>query len=121
MIAIRTRILAAGMMVAGAFSLGQMGLAQSAEPTIRVLIVDGQNNHNWRAMTPPIKADLEHSGRFSVDVATTPGAGHPHRRGSRFIPISPNMMSFSAITTANHGRKTCARRSRNTSPRGAAW
>ena len=30
-----------------------------AAEKIRVLIVDGQNNHNWKAMTPPMKADLE--------------------------------------------------------------
>lgn len=44
------------------------------EPKLRLLIIDGQNNHNWRDTTPIIKADLEHSCRFTVDVATTPAA-----------------------------------------------
>lgn len=48
------------------------GFAGAAEEKLRVLIIDGQNNHNWRIMTPPMKADLERSGRFVVDVATTP-------------------------------------------------
>ncbi|MDR3234687.1 MAG: ThuA domain-containing protein [Planctomycetaceae bacterium] len=39
---------------------------------IKALIVDGQNNHNWRATTPVLKDILEKSGRFSVDVATAP-------------------------------------------------
>ncbi len=43
-----------------------------AAEKIRVLIIDGQNNHNWAAMTPPMKATLEKTGRFTVDVATTP-------------------------------------------------
>src|SRR4051812_34453617 len=39
---------------------------------IRVVLIDGQNNHNWRATTPVMKKALEESGRFVVDVATAP-------------------------------------------------
>ncbi len=39
---------------------------------IRVVIIDGQNNHNWQATTPVMKKELEDSGRFTVDVATSP-------------------------------------------------
>ena len=39
---------------------------------VKVLIIDGQNNHNWRATTPVLKAILEDAGIFKVDVATTP-------------------------------------------------
>jgi type 1 glutamine amidotransferase len=39
---------------------------------IRVVIIDGQNNHDWRATTPVMKKELEDSGRFVVDVATSP-------------------------------------------------
>ena len=39
---------------------------------IKVLIVDGQNNHNWQATTPHLKKILEECGRFIVDVATAP-------------------------------------------------
>ncbi|MDR3109060.1 MAG: ThuA domain-containing protein [Planctomycetaceae bacterium] len=44
--------------------------AQDAK--IKALIVDGQNNHNWRGTTPVLKDILEKSGRFTVDVATSP-------------------------------------------------
>ncbi|SVD39837.1 uncharacterized protein METZ01_LOCUS392691, partial [marine metagenome] len=40
--------------------------------SIRVLIVDGQNNHNWRAMTPFMKVQLEKTKMYTVDVSTTP-------------------------------------------------
>src|SRR5262249_17324611 len=43
-----------------------------AEGKIKVLIIDGQNNHDLRATTPHMKKVLEDCGRFSVDVATTP-------------------------------------------------
>ena len=39
---------------------------------LKVLIIDGQNNHNWRATTLILQAILEDAGLFAVDVATTP-------------------------------------------------
>ncbi len=39
---------------------------------IKVLIIDGQNNHKWQETTPVLKKLLEESGRFKVDVATSP-------------------------------------------------
>ncbi len=39
---------------------------------IRVLIVDGRNNHNWQVTTDSIRATLKATGRFDVDVATAP-------------------------------------------------
>ena len=62
-------------------SLLALGLAllatatASAEPKLKALIVDGQNNHNWQATTPLLKKHLEDSGLFSVDVATSPPSG----------------------------------------------
>lgn len=56
-----------------ALFLGAGTLAQ-AQDKIKVLIVDGQNNHNYKAMTPFMKEQLEKSGLFAVDVSTTPPA-----------------------------------------------
>ena len=39
---------------------------------INVLIVDGQNNHNWKGTTPVIKDMLLKTGRFNVEVLTSP-------------------------------------------------
>lgn len=47
----------------------------SRAPKIRVLIVDGQNNHDWKSTTPILKHIFEESGRFTVDVATSPAQG----------------------------------------------
>ncbi len=55
-------------------ALGAGNAAAQAEK-IKVLIVDGQNNHDWKATTPHLKKILEASGRFSVDVATSPPRG----------------------------------------------
>ena len=48
--------------------------AVPAEPAraIRVLIVDGFSNHDWRLTTRSIRAIIEPTGLFSVDVSTAP-------------------------------------------------
>ena len=42
---------------------------------LKALLIDGQNNHNWKATTPLLKSDLEQTALFEVEVATSPGAG----------------------------------------------
>lgn len=41
---------------------------------IPALIIDGQNNHDYKATTPHLKKILEQTGLFTVDVATAPPA-----------------------------------------------
>ena len=52
--------------------LGSVSLA-SAEEKLKVLLIDGQNNHAWQHTSPILKWALEDSGRFTVTVSTTPG------------------------------------------------
>jgi len=45
---------------------------------IRVMILDGESGgpyHNWQALTPALKLQLEQTGLFQVDVVTAPPAG----------------------------------------------
>lgn len=50
--------------------------AQAQKEKIRLLIVDGQNNHsNWPQTTQLMKGYLEETGLFTVDIATTPPEG----------------------------------------------
>ena len=39
---------------------------------INVLIIDGQNNHNWAAMTPFMKEQLEQTNRYKVSTSSAP-------------------------------------------------
>jgi type 1 glutamine amidotransferase len=51
------------------------GVAAAQAPgKINVLIVTGQNNHDWRATTPVLKDILERSGQFTVTVNEHPEA-----------------------------------------------
>jgi len=76
--------------LAAAFFLSlTAGVALPGAPEkLKVLIIDGQNNHNWRGTTPLMKSILEDAGIFTVDVATTPDdlAGfHPRFSGYHCI------------------------------------
>ncbi len=42
---------------------------------LRALIIDGQNNHDFKSTTPHLKKVLEDTGLFTVEVATTPAKG----------------------------------------------
>lgn len=44
------------------------------EGRIRVLILAGRNNHDWRATTPLLRSALEATGRFDVRVTEEPAA-----------------------------------------------
>ena len=63
--------------LAAAFGISAVVFVEpsSAAAPIRVLIVDGQNNHDWKSTTPVLKRILEDSGAFAADVATSPPQG----------------------------------------------
>lgn len=47
------------------------GCISSTQP-IRILLLSGNNNHEWTSTTPYIKNIYEQSGKFSVDVTEKP-------------------------------------------------
>jgi type 1 glutamine amidotransferase len=59
----------------GCFAAIFLTVAATDAATIKALIIDGQNNHDWKATTPVLKQILEDSGLFTVEVATSPGGG----------------------------------------------
>jgi type 1 glutamine amidotransferase len=71
------RYLAFGIFVLNLNPLVGRALAEPAQPAakLRALIIDGQNNHDWKTTTPLLRTALESSGRFVVDVATSPPSG----------------------------------------------
>ena len=56
---------------------------------IRVLLIDGQNNHNWKATTPVMVDALEMGGAFEVSVSTTP----PQKIPARSLEERPSRIS----------------------------
>ncbi len=57
-----------------------------AADQIKVLIIDGINNHDWRNTTKANKATLEATGRFTVDVSTSPRKRAPKEEWQAWHP-----------------------------------
>jgi type 1 glutamine amidotransferase len=74
-----------------------------ADRKIGVVIIDGQNNHNWRATTPWMKKVLEDSGRFTVSVATFPKTGTTEPAGPGAVAFPPKLEDFDVVLTNYNG------------------
>ena len=61
-------------------------ISRANKKILKALIVDGQNNHDWKGTTPVLERLLEETGMFEVDVATSPAKGQPM---DTFRPIFP--------------------------------
>lgn len=73
--------------------------AADAKP-LRILIVDGQNNHNWKATTPVLVEALSRSGRFEVTVSTAPAKGQAPEAWNQW---SPKFEGFAAVVSNYNG------------------
>lgn len=99
--------LAVGLTGAGVAPAGEIATTAGK---IRVVIIDGQNNHNWKVTTPWMKKVLEDSGRFTVEVATTKpkpskdpkaDAGVPEAKGT--VPFPPKLEDFDVVLSNYNG------------------
>ena len=62
--------------------------AAADDQKIRVLIVDGCSNHDWRLTTRSIRAILEPTGLFDVAVSTAPPTAAVARMGPMAAEVS---------------------------------
>jgi type 1 glutamine amidotransferase len=74
------------LMLAVAVATAGAAAPLAAAEKIDLLLVDGQNHHDWKATSPVIKEMLEKTGRFKVDVATSPPAKSPAEAWEAFRP-----------------------------------
>ena len=93
------RHLIAAFVAAVAFTLDSSHLPAD-EPTgtpLKVLLIDGQNNHKWQETTPLIKQTLESCGRFTVDVATSPP------KGGDMSTFAPTFAGYDVVVSNYNG------------------
>jgi len=60
--------------------------ASAADKQLSVLIVTGQNNHDWVRSTPIIEKLLKETDRFDVSVSTTPSKDSPDDAWNDWAP-----------------------------------
>ena len=92
--------------------------------TLPVLIIDGQNNHDWKSVTPVLKSELEDTGRFTVEVFTASSADdwktnapdfHRYRavvlnyNGAAWPAPGPGWRRCSGCPNRTRGRPGCSR------------
>ena len=75
--------------------------AGAADEKIKVLIIDGQNNHNWKETTPVLKKIFEDTGRFTVDVATSPPPG----KKEEMAKFRPDLSKYQVVVSNYNGER----------------
>ncbi len=68
-----------------------------AKEPIKVLIVTGQNNHNWEASSVILQKYLNESGLFIVDMAVSP------KKGEDMSKFQPDFSAYKAIILDYNG------------------
>ncbi|HZT80494.1 MAG TPA: ThuA domain-containing protein [Gemmataceae bacterium] len=77
------------------------------EGKIRVVLIDGQNNHDWRTTSPFMKKALEDSGRFTVSVSTAPLSKNDKRPVPSYadsVPFPPDLGKFDVVLSNYNGQ-----------------
>src|SRR5438105_6923903 len=74
-----------------------ISLATTRAASLKALIIDGQNNHDWKSTTPVLKNILEQTGMFEVDVATSPA------KGQDMSQFKPNFSAYRVIVSNYNG------------------
>lgn len=69
----------------------------AAAEKLKLLIVDGQNNHAWAQTTPVMQKWLTDGGRFTVDVATSPA------KGGDMSNFRPNFKAYDVVLSNYNG------------------
>ena len=75
-------------------------IAVSHAKPIQVLLLDGQNNHNWKATTPVLTEALEAENLCKLTVSTSPPKKSPKEAWSEW---KPNFKEFDAVLTNYNG------------------
>lgn len=80
------------LLAAAALLLATSSFAQSKAP-IRVMLLDGDSNrwHKWQLITPVLKAELEETGLFDVDVVTVP------RKRGQLTDFHPKFSDYDVV------------------------
>ncbi|MEM7011470.1 MAG: ThuA domain-containing protein [Verrucomicrobiota bacterium] len=91
----------AAVAVLAIFKLAEPSATAQDAKKFSVLIVDGQNNHNWKATTPVLVDALTSSGRYDVEVATSPPKNAPQEEWKDW---NPDFSKYDAILSNYNGQ-----------------
>jgi type 1 glutamine amidotransferase len=93
-------VLLGALVVAGAAVLPA---SAGDQKKIRVVLIDGHNNHDWPRTTPVLKKALEDSGRFTVDIATHPKPNKQVPEGWKSVMFPPDFSKYDVVVSNYNG------------------
>jgi type 1 glutamine amidotransferase len=76
-------------------------LCAQETPRMKALILDGQNNHDWKSTTPVLRGILEETGLFEVEVSTSP------EQGQDMTSYKPDFTKYAVVITNYNGDSWC--------------
>lgn len=74
-----------------------------ADEKIRVILIDGQNNHDWRFTSPWMKKLLEETGKFTVDISSNPNKNEKADHVPNVIPFPPDPSKYDVLLSNYNG------------------
>lgn len=89
------------LLIAAAVTACLVSPAAADDAKIKVLIIDGQHNHNWKQTTPYLKKVLEQGGRFTVDVSSNVKPGEKAPEGTVAFP--PDLSKYDVVVSNYNG------------------
>jgi len=72
-----------------------------AEQPIKVMIIGGQNNHDWKKSTPFMKGLLDKGGHFETAIANAPSQGDSQAEWNAW---QPNFRKFDCVVLDYNGQ-----------------
>lgn len=84
-------------------ALADAKAADKPADKVRVIFIDGQNNHNWRATTPLMKKELESCGRFTVDVASNLDSKSKGPSPTATVSFPPDLSKYDVLLSNYNG------------------
>ncbi len=91
------------VLFATVISFAAANRVEAGDKKLRVVIIDGQNNHNWRATTPVLKKSLLDAGRFTVDVSTNLKKGDKAPEGWQSVAFPPDLSKYDVVVSNYNG------------------
>ncbi len=67
-------------------------LTAGGQGRVRVMLLDGQNNHNWQATSPVLKKLLDEAGLFDTTIVTAPEISSPD-----FASFTPDFTRYRVV------------------------
>lgn len=98
-----SRLLLAVLLLLAPLSTGLLEAQEKSDKKIRVILIDGQNNHDWRTTSQIMKKALEGSGRFTIDVSSNLRAKDKPGNIEKTIPFPPKLEEYDVLVSNYNG------------------